>query len=189
MCVYICMHITSALSIWSNWQRVNIHSSIDGHLGWFHILGIIHNVAVNVGVCIFFQICIFVFFDKCPEGELLDCMVVLFPVFDEPTAGCANFLSHQQCTRAQREIMEKSLKVGGAFLMACFSSTPPRDVTWQPWKDPGWGAPDSEGTLLLMCIHYHVSVEMQKQPDMVFMWVLLEEEDSWLLGGTTRRVK
>ena len=49
--------------------------------GWFLILAIIQNVAVNVGVCIFFQICLFVFFDKYPEGELLDCMVVLVSVF------------------------------------------------------------------------------------------------------------
>ena len=58
---------------------ISIHLLRD--TGWFLILAIIQNVAVNVGVCIFFQICLFVFFDKYPEGELLDCMVVLVSVF------------------------------------------------------------------------------------------------------------
>ena len=58
-----------------------IHSSIDGHLGCFHILAIVHNVAVNIGVHVSFRISVFIFSEKCPQVELLDYMLVLSLIF------------------------------------------------------------------------------------------------------------
>ena len=33
-----------------------IHSSVDGHLGWFRILDLLNNAAMNIGVHVYFQI-------------------------------------------------------------------------------------------------------------------------------------
>ena len=47
-----------------------IHSSTDGHLGCFHVLAIVNNAAVNIGVHTFFQIGVFVFFRYIPTSEI-----------------------------------------------------------------------------------------------------------------------
>ena len=59
-----------------------IHSSVDGH---FHILVIVNNAAINIGVHVSFQISVFVLFcfvsDIYPGVEFVGHMVVLFLVF------------------------------------------------------------------------------------------------------------
>ena len=50
MCVCVCVHIFF------------MHSSVDGHLGYFHVLAIVNSAAMNIGMHVFFQISAFFFF-------------------------------------------------------------------------------------------------------------------------------
>ena len=45
-----------------------IQSSVDGYVGCFHILPIVHSAAMNTGVHVCFQICVFVSFINIPRS-------------------------------------------------------------------------------------------------------------------------
>ena len=64
MCVCVCVCV---------YHVFFIHSSIDGHLGYFHILSIVNNAAMNIGVHVFFsELSVFVSFRYIPGVGLLD---------------------------------------------------------------------------------------------------------------------
>ena len=60
ICMFVCMYVCVCICIYIS-HIFFIHSSVDGHLGCFHVLTIVNSAATNTGVHVSFRIRVFVF--------------------------------------------------------------------------------------------------------------------------------
>ena len=106
-----------------------IHSSVDEQLACFHILEIVNNAAVNIGVHVSFQINVFGFFGYIPKSEiagLCGCSLFSFlrnfhTVFN---SDCTSLQLHQQRVKfPSPHSLHHLLFVCVCFVLLCFLMT------------------------------------------------------------------
>ena len=78
LCVCVCV------CVYTHREHL-LYPFVCGHLGFFHVLGVINSAAMNIGVHVCFQIDILSFLDICLGVGFQAHMVALFLVFKGPS--------------------------------------------------------------------------------------------------------